>query len=122
MRQVADTVWNPGIPTDKHSKKYVFGTVLKHARIALMRKNLVIDIILENGARGRNHTFLKYHLIIVSYKLSKILNWSTKRSTPQAFEGKLMSILNCNMWPNQRAMVTHRTTPYPLKGAQVTLE
>jgi hypothetical protein len=57
-------VWNPGIPTDKHSNKYVFGTVLNHARIALVRINLVIDIILENGARGRNHTFLKYFLDI----------------------------------------------------------
>ena len=54
----------PGIPTDKYSNRYVFGTVLNHARIALVRKNLVIDIILENGAQGRNHTFLKYHLII----------------------------------------------------------
>ena len=26
----------------------------------------VIDIVLESGARGRNHTFLKYHLIIAS--------------------------------------------------------
>ena len=56
FHQVVDTVWNPGIPTDKHSNKYVFGTVLNHARIALVRKNLVIDIILESGARGRNRT------------------------------------------------------------------
>ena len=26
----------------------------------------VIDIVFESDARGRNHTFLKYHLIIVS--------------------------------------------------------
>ena len=45
----------------------------------------VIDIVLENGARGRNRTFLKYHLIIVSYKLLKIWNWSTKRSLNYRF-------------------------------------
>jgi hypothetical protein len=52
----------------------------------------------------------------------KIWKWSKKRSTPQSFKGKLMSTLICNMWPNQGAMVTRRTTPYPLKGVQVTLE
>jgi hypothetical protein len=72
--------------------------------------------------RGRNHTFLKYHLIIVSNTVAKIWKWSKKRSTPQSFKGKLMSTLICNMWPNQGAMVTRRTTPYPLKGVQVTLE
>ena len=36
----------------------------------------VIDIVLENGARGRNRTFLKYHLIIDSYKTLKIWKWS----------------------------------------------
>jgi len=30
----------------------VFGVFLNLTRIALVRKNLVIDIILENGARG----------------------------------------------------------------------
>jgi hypothetical protein len=42
----------------------VFGVFLNRTRIALERKNLVIDIVLKSGARGRNHTFLKYHLII----------------------------------------------------------
>ena len=28
--------------------------------------SFVIDIVFESDARGRNHTFLKYHLIIVS--------------------------------------------------------
>ena len=55
---------NPGIPTNKHAKKCVFGVFLNLTRIALVRKNLVVDIVLESGARGRNHTFLKYHLII----------------------------------------------------------
>ena len=65
FHQVADTVLAPGIPTLKHAKKCVFGVFLNLTRIALVRKNLVIYIILENGARGRNHTFLQYHLIII---------------------------------------------------------
>ena len=58
---------NLGTTIDKHMKKCVFGVFLKHTRIALARKNLVIDIVLKSGARGRNHTFSKYHLIIASY-------------------------------------------------------
>jgi hypothetical protein len=50
----------------------VFGVFLKYTRLALGSKNLVFDIILESGARGRNHTFLKYHLILDSYKAEKI--------------------------------------------------
>jgi hypothetical protein len=57
-------VSNPGISLLKHEKKCVFGVFLNLTRTALVRKNLVIDIAMESGARGRNHTFLKYHLII----------------------------------------------------------
>ena len=53
---VADKVWYPGIPTNKHCKKYVFGVFLNRKRIALVREKLAIDIILESGARGRNLT------------------------------------------------------------------
>jgi hypothetical protein len=37
---------------------------LNRTRIALVHEKLVTDIVLKSGARGRNHTFLKYHLII----------------------------------------------------------
>ena len=36
----------------------------------------VIDIALESGAQGRNHTSLKYHLILDIKKLSDIWKWS----------------------------------------------
>ena len=42
----------PGIPADEHAKKCVFGVFLNPTRIALVRKNRVIDIVLKNGARG----------------------------------------------------------------------
>ena len=54
----------PGISTDKQAKKCVSGVFLKLTRIALVCKNLVIDIVLESGSRWRNHTFLKCHLNI----------------------------------------------------------
>ena len=57
---------DPRIPTDKQAKKCVFDVFLKLIRKALGYKNQVTDIILESGAGRRNHTFLKYHLIIVS--------------------------------------------------------
>ena len=67
---------NPGISPRKHAKKCVFGVFLNLTRIALARKNKAIDIILESGARGRNHTFLKYLLIIDSYETRKLWKWS----------------------------------------------
>ncbi len=48
---------DPGISPRKHAKKCVLGVFLNHTRIALVCENLVIDIVLESGARGRNHTF-----------------------------------------------------------------
>ena len=50
----------------KHAKKCVIGEFLNPTRIELVCEHEVIDIVLESGARGRNHTFQKYHLIIVS--------------------------------------------------------
>ena len=53
---VAETMSNPEISLRKHHKKCVFGVFLKHARIALLRKNFIIDLALKSGARGRNRT------------------------------------------------------------------
>jgi hypothetical protein len=47
---------DPAISTYKHSKKCVFGVFLFLTRIALVCENLVINIALESGARGRNRT------------------------------------------------------------------
>ena len=52
------------ISIQKHAKKCVFGVFLNRTRIALVCENLDVDIAFKSGARGRNHTFLKYHLII----------------------------------------------------------
>ena len=54
----------------------MFGVFLNPTRIALVRKNQVIDIVLQSGARGRNHNFLKYLLIIDSYETRKLWKWS----------------------------------------------
>ena len=54
----------PGGSPQKHAKKCVFGVFLNFKRIALVRKNRVIDIALKSGARGRIQTFPNYHLII----------------------------------------------------------
>ena len=45
--------------------KKVRNVFSNRTRLALVNKNLPIDIALQSGARGRSHTFLKYHLIIV---------------------------------------------------------
>ena len=55
---------NPGFYPLKHAKKCVFGVCLNHTRIALVCENYDVDFALKRGARGRNHTFLKYHLDI----------------------------------------------------------
>ena len=53
---VVDKVLDPGIPSDKHSKKCVFGVFLNRTRIALVRENLVADIAIKSGFRGRSRT------------------------------------------------------------------
>ena len=57
-------MFDPIVSILKHSKKYVLSVFLKRTRIALVWENSVIDIVLESGARGRNHTFPKYRLDI----------------------------------------------------------
>ena len=47
---------DPGFYPLKHVKKCAFGVFLNLIRIALVRKNYVIVIVLESGARGRNRT------------------------------------------------------------------
>ena len=79
----------PGISTDKQAKKCVFGVFLKLTRIALVCKNLVIDIVLESGARGRNHTFLKFYLNIDGYTVSKC--GSGPKSGPKFQYGKFFT-------------------------------
>jgi hypothetical protein len=39
FHQVRDTVSDPGIPTEKHAKKCVFGVFLNPTRIALAQEN-----------------------------------------------------------------------------------
>ena len=41
-------------------------------RLALLDKNLPIDIILESGARGHNHAFLNYYVNIVGKHILNI--------------------------------------------------
>ena len=53
--------WNHNTKT---REKVCVWCVLNSTLIALVRKNLVIDIAFESGAPGRNHTFLKYYLNI----------------------------------------------------------
>ena len=73
----------PGIPTLKHAKKCVFGVFLNLTRIALVRKNLVIDIILEgieptlNPPRGGVATGLENNCLFPDWskKLQCFSGW-----------------------------------------------
>jgi len=46
-------VFKPEIYPYKHAKKCVFGVFLKYTRIALVEKNLAVDIASKNVSRGR---------------------------------------------------------------------
>ena len=54
-------MWGPRNLCLRTQEKCAFGVFLNRTRIALVRENYVINIVLESGARRRNHTLEKYH-------------------------------------------------------------